>query len=61
MIPYAKELKGILLKCHNRNNHQNLIGTLEAIKNDNYYWVSMDKDVFRYIKRCLVCSKNKDL
>ena len=55
VIPYRKEIDTILIKGHDENNHPGLDGTLEAIKNMRYYWISVLGDANRYIKKCVHC------
>ena len=56
IIPFTKELKGLLIKCHDENNHPGYDETIDSIKNENYFWVSMFKDVYKYIKDCPACA-----
>jgi len=56
LIPFLKELKDILKKCHNDKNHPSLEETIKSIKNSNYYWDDIFEDVSKYIKNCGVCS-----
>ena len=55
-IPFVKEINVILNKCHNENNHQGLDGTLDSIKKDQFYWISMLTDANKYIKKCPECT-----
>lgn len=57
MISYAKDLKGILNKCHDQNNHKGAEETIDEIKKNNYYWQSIYKDVNKYIKDFSFCNK----
>ena len=55
-IPFVKEINVILTKCHNENNHQGLDGTLDSIKKDQFYWISMLTDANKFIKKCPECT-----
>lgn len=48
MIPYVSEINYILNKCYDKN--LDLESTINAIKNNNYYWITMNRDVAEYIK-----------
>ena len=55
MIPYKTEVDDIIKKYHNEN-HQGLDETIESIKNNNYYWISIYFDVNKYLKNCDICN-----
>ena len=57
-IPFVKEINVILTKCHNENNHQGLDETLNSIKKDQFYWISMLTDANKFIKKCPECTGN---
>ena len=59
MIPFKKDIRAILHKCHDEKNHQSLQDTFESIKDSNYFWTTMYADSIKYIKMCSVCSKKK--
>jgi len=43
MIPYVSEINYILNKCYDKN--LDLESTINTIKNNNYYWITMNRDV----------------
>ena len=55
LIPYKKEIKNILYKCHDENNHPGRDETVELVKNKNYYWISILLDVEEHLKNCSIC------
>ena len=57
MIPYAKEIDSILNEFHDQKKHQGFKETINDIKNNKYYWVSMNDDVKNYLSNCVVYSK----
>ena len=56
LIPYKNETDDIISKYHNENCHPGVDETIEIIKKNNYYWISMLLDVKKYIKECPVCA-----
>ena len=61
LIPYQKEIANILYKNHDENNHPGRDETIESIKNNNYYWVTINIDVEEYLNNCIICgSKNNE-
>ena len=54
MIPFKNEIDDIINRYHNEN-HDSLDRTMENIKTNNYYWISMFHDVGRFIKTCVMC------
>ena len=60
MIPFKKDIRSILHKCHDEKNHQCLQDTFESIKDNNYFWTTMYADSIKYKKMCSIYnSKNK--
>ena len=57
MIPFDKEVNSIINICHNQCNHKGLDETLETIKKNNFFWCNMHKDIKKFLKRCLICTK----
>ena len=55
LIPYQKDLNNILRENHDENNHPGRDETIESIKNNNIYWISMNTDVENYLKNCSLC------
>ena len=54
-IPYKTEIKDVLYKSHDEKNHPGKEETIEQIKNNNYYWISMSTDVDEYLNNCSLC------
>ena len=56
LIPYEKDIKDIINKFHNDNNHPKIEEIIDSIKNDNYYWITMSGDVEQVLLNCPVCA-----
>ena len=58
---YKIEINKILEMCHGNCNHEGRDATLYNIKNKNYFWVNMVKDISNYIDNCDICAKVKTI
>ena len=56
LIPYQKEIKGIIDKFHNNDTHPGKEEIIDSIKNDNYYWIGMSYDLDKVLSECPVCA-----
>ena len=61
LIPFAKEINGIIDEVHKQNKHCGVEDTIKYVEYKNIYWVSMFDDITEYINNCEICkNKNKD-
>lgn len=54
------ERKQILIKCHDDPcaGHSGIFKTFERVS-QHHYWPKMKADIAKYVRRCIICCKNK--
>eukprot|EP00795_Rhopilema_esculentum_P017524 gene17524-9148_t len=58
LVVPSKERGKILMHCHNEQGHPGFMRTYSKIK-ENYFWITMKKDIARHCKNCKGCAKRK--
>ena len=58
LVVPLKERGKILVHCHDEQGHPGFMRTYSKIR-ENYFWITMKKDIVRHCKNCKGCVKRK--